>query len=130
MTPTEHCRIELKIPNDPRALGAVRGALQHTTRHLGFAPSEEEQLIALSDRLLGAAFASLPAGESISVLIQEHPNRVEIEMVRPAANAEKWVPAKTLPGIDHVEEEANNDHTRLKLVKFLPGAPETSPALN
>ena len=130
MTPTEHCRVELKIPNDPRAIGAVRGALQHTTRHLGFSPNEEEELIALSDRLLRAAFDSLSPDETISVLIREHPNRLEIELVRPAAGAEKWVPAKTLPGIDHFEEETTNGNTRLRLIKFLPSPPDASKSVN
>lgn len=120
MPPTEHCRVELKLPNDPRALGAVRGALQHTARHLGFAPNEEEQLLALSDQLLRPSLDSLPPGETISVLIQEHPNRVEIELVRPARNVRKWVPSNTLPGIDQIEEETAAGQTRLKLVKLLP----------
>ncbi len=128
MTPTEHCRVELRIPNDPRAIGAVIGALQHTTRHLGFPPNEEEALIALSDRLLRAGFDSLPASATISVLIQEHPNRLEIELVRPAAG--KWVPVKPLPGIDQIEEETTNGNTRLRLIKFLPSPPETSPTVN
>jgi hypothetical protein len=129
MTPTEHCRVELKIPNDPRAIGAVIGALQHTLRHLGFPPNEEEELIALSDRLLRAGFDSLSASATIAVLIQEHPNRIEIELVRPAA-PEKWVPVKPLPGIDQVEEETTNGHTRLRLIKFLPSPPEIPPTVN
>lgn len=128
MTPTEHCRVELKVPNDPRAFGAVRGALQHTARHLGFPPAEEEQLIALSGRLLHSAFDSLPVGQSISVLIQEFPNRVEVELLRPAAGS--WFTGKTLPGIDRIEEETADGHTRLRLVKFLPAPPESSPTSN
>ncbi|MDE3138007.1 MAG: hypothetical protein KGL59_15605 [Acidobacteriota bacterium] len=129
MTPTEHCRVELKIPNDPRAIGAVIGALQHTSRHLGFPPNEEEELIAFSDRLLRAGFDSLPANATISVLIQEHPNRIEIELVRPAA-AGKWVSVKPIPGIDQVEEETTNGNTRLRLIKFLPSPPDTSRTVN
>jgi hypothetical protein len=130
MTPSEHCRIELKIPNDPRAIGAVIGALQHTTRHLGFPPNEEEELIALSDRLLRAGFDSLPPSATISVLIQEHPNRVEIEFVRPAAGAGKWVPVKPVPGVDQVEEETTNGNIRLRLIKFLPTPPDATPTVN
>jgi hypothetical protein len=129
MTPTEHCRVELKIPNDPRAIGAVIGALQHTARHLGFPPNEEEELIALSGRLLRAGFDSLSSDATISVLIQEHANRIEIEFVRPAA-AEKWVPVTPLPGIDQIEEEITNGNTHLRLIKFLPSPPEVSPTIN
>jgi hypothetical protein len=128
MTPTEHCRVELKIPNDPRAIGAVRGALQHTARHLGFPPNDEEELIALSDRLLRAGFDSLSASATISILIQEFPDRIEIELVRPAAG--KWVPVKPLAGIDHIEEETTNGKTRLRLIKFLPSPPQVPPTVN
>lgn len=130
MTPTEHCRVELKVPNDPRALGAVRGALQHTARHLGFSPHEEEELIALTDRLIRGAFASISADQSISILIQEHPDRVELEFVRPARGTEKWIATKTLPGIDEMKEETSNGLTHLKLVKFHSATPQTPPSPN
>jgi hypothetical protein len=129
MTPTEHCRVELKLPNDPRALGAVHGALQHTARHLGLPSAEEEQLIAGIDVLLCSALASLPDEQELVLLIHEHPNRIEIEMVRPGAGPAEWDSTRQLPGIDRIERESNADSTRLRLVKLLPGG-KTTPTEN
>jgi len=130
MTPTEHCRVALKIPNDPRALGAVRGALEHTARHLGLPSRQEEDLIALTDRLLRAAFDLLMPGQTISILIQEHPDRIEIELERPARAGEQWPANRTFPGVDAFEEQTAEGRNHLKLVKLLPRATEPSPARN
>jgi anti-sigma regulatory factor (Ser/Thr protein kinase) len=130
MTPTEHCRVELKIPNDPRALGAVRGALQHTARHLGLPSSEEEELIAATDRLLRSAFASLSQSQEILVHMQEHPDRIEIEIVRPANGPNEWDNLRQLPGVDQVESKTAGGETHLKLVKRLPGTGNTPPHPN
>ncbi|HEV2387341.1 MAG TPA: hypothetical protein VGS20_08805 [Candidatus Acidoferrales bacterium] len=117
----EHCRIEIKMPNDPRAIGAVRGALEHTARHLGLSTPEEEALADAAEHLLSAALAALAAEAEITVTIQEHPNRIEIELVRPGGSAGEWAELRKLRGIDRLEEENDAGHTRLKLVKFLPG---------
>lgn len=122
MPPAEHCRVELKVPNDSRALGAVRGALQHTARHLGLPAREEEELIASSNQLLRSAFTALSNEQEVFVFIQEHPDRIEIEMVRPGGGTVEWDAAQKLPGIDQAEQETSASRTRLKLVKFLPSA--------
>lgn len=130
MTPTEHCSVELRIPNDPRALGAVRGALQHTARHLGLPSTEEEKLIASLDRLLRSAFASPSQVQEILVHIQEHPDRIEIELVRPANGSNEWDGLGQLPGVDQMESNVAGGQTRLKLLKRLPGAGEHPPHQN
>lgn len=124
MTPTEYCRTELKVPSDPRALGAVRGALQHTARHLGLASDQEDLLIAATDQLLRSALGSLGPEECFFVGIQEHADRIEIELRRPGGNAGEWAALRKLAGIDEVEQETEAGSTRLKLVKFLPGKPK------
>lgn len=130
MTATEHCRVELRIPNDPRALGAVRGALQHTARHLGLPSNEEEELIASLDRLLRSALASLSESQEILVHLQEHPDRIEIEIVRPGGGPTEWDGLRQLPGVDQLESNTVGGETRLKLVKRLPGAGDNLPRQN
>jgi hypothetical protein len=125
MTPTEYSRTELKVPNDCRAFGAVRGALEHTARHLGLSSEEEALLIAAADRLLSSAFASLDPEAQLFVGIQEHTDRIEIELRRPGGSAGEWAKFRKLAGIDEVEQETSADDTRLKLVKFLPGGVKT-----
>ncbi|HVB34395.1 MAG TPA: hypothetical protein VNJ52_08515 [Patescibacteria group bacterium] len=129
MTPTEYCRTELKIPGDSRALGAVRGAIQHTARHLGLSSDQEDLLIAVTDQLLRSALDSLGPEEALFVGIQEHADHIEIELKRPGENAGEWAALRKLAGIDEVERETGADGTRLKLVKFLPGkAPGKAPS--
>lgn len=119
MTAVEHCHIELKVPKDARAPGALRGALQHTARHLGLPAGEEEKLIAAADLLLRAAFPSLLEEQFVLVRIEQYPDRIEIELVRPGGSPAEWGAARSLPGIDRAETEAGAGETHLKLVKFL-----------
>ncbi len=119
MTAAEHCRVELKVPKDDRAPGALRGALQHSARHLGFPAGGEEKFIAAADRLLRAAFSSLPEEQVIVVRIEEYPDRIEVEMTRPGGTTPEWDAARSLPGIDRADEDASRGQTHLKLVKFL-----------
>jgi hypothetical protein len=129
MTPTEHCRVELKIPNDLRALGAVHGALQHTARHLGLPSNEEEQIIAVIDRLLRSTYSAPSKPQELAVMIQEFPDRFEIEIACSGAAPALWESTRQLPGIDKVEQEADGGQSRLKLVKRLSsGAKTPSPA--
>jgi hypothetical protein len=118
--PSEHCTVELKIPNDPRALGALRGALEHTTRHLGVPQSEGEQLVASIEGIVRGGMAAIGPEQQILVRIQEHPSRIEIEILRPGGNGTEWARLKDLPGIDRVEQEISAGETRIKLVKHLP----------
>jgi hypothetical protein len=122
MTPTEHCQTELHVPNDARAVGAVRGAIEHTSRHLGLPPEQEAALIATIEELLGEALGTLAGEEAVAVRISEHPNRIEIDLERPGAGHGEWAAARKLAGIDRVEEETGAVATRLRLVKLLPGA--------
>lgn len=122
MTPTEHCRVELKIPKDSRALGAVRGALQHTARHLGLSSNDEERLVSVTKRLLRSAITSISEKQELIVLIQEHPNRVEIVLDCPGNGPDDWNSLQKLPGIDQLERDASGRRTYLKLVKLLPSA--------
>ena len=130
MTPTEHCRVELKIPNDSRALGAVHGALQHTARHLGLPSGEEEKLITVVKRLLSSALTSISENKELVVLIQERPNRIEIVLAGPGNGPEDWNLKRPLPGIDQVEREVGSGRTYLKLVKLLPGAMGSASSAN
>ena len=125
MNPTEYSRVELKVPNDSRALGAVRGAIQHTARHLGLSSEEEELLIAAAERLLRSALESLDPEGQLFVGIQEHTDRIEIELRQPGGNQGEWASLRKLAGIDEVEQETSAGATRLKLVKFLPGSVKT-----
>jgi hypothetical protein len=120
MTPTEYTRTELKLPNDPRALGAVRGALQHTARHLGLPADEEDLLIEATIQLLRSALESLDPEEDIFVGIQEHSDRIEVELRQPRGSPGEWAALRNLAGIDEVEQRTTAGGTRLKLVKFLP----------
>lgn len=123
--PSEHCRIEIKLPNDVRALGAVRGALEHTARHLGF-PQDEEALLAASvESVLEAGMASLTEAQEILVNIHEHPGRLEIEVIRPAGRDAAWVALRNVPGVDRVEQETSAGQTRVKLLKRTPGDEHT-----
>lgn len=122
MTPTEHCQTELHVPNDARALGAVRGAIEHTSRHLGLPPEQEAALITSVEELVGEALGTLAADETVTVRISEHPNRIEIDLARPGAGHGEWAAARHLAGIDRVEQETGPVATRMKLVKLLPGA--------
>lgn len=121
MAPTEYSRIELKLPKDFRALGAVRGALQHTARHLGFPPDEEDQLLVAAEQLLHFAMESLDPDAVLHVGIQEHSDRIEIELRRPGGKQGEWAAVRKLAGIDELDQETSAGGTRLKLVKFLPG---------
>ncbi len=103
-------------------MGAVRGAIEHTSRHLGLPPEEEAALVATTEGLLKEALATLAADETVTVRIGEHPNRIEIDLERPGAGHGEWASARKLAGIDRVEEQTGAVETRLKLVKFLPGA--------
>ena len=126
MTPTEYCRTELKVPNDPRALGAVRGAIEHTARHLGLSSAEEDLLISSTDQLLRSALASLGPEADIFVGIQERVDRIEIELRRPGGNSGAWPKGGKLAGIDALEHETRSGTTRLKLVKFIAGGAKTA----
>lgn len=119
--PSEHCRIEISIPNDPRAIGAVRGALEHTARHLGFSSEDEAQLASSLEKVLLAGMAALPEDAQVHVHIQEHPGRIEIEIIRPAGRDPAWVALRTVPGVDRVEQETSAGQTRVKLLKRAPG---------
>ncbi|HVB98295.1 MAG TPA: hypothetical protein VNJ12_03040 [Candidatus Dormibacteraeota bacterium] len=121
MTPTEYCRTELNVPNDSRAVGAVRGALQHTARHLGLPSSEEDLLISSTEELLCSALDSLGPETGLFVVIQERADRIEIELRRPGGKAAAWPETKKLAGIDVVAQETGARDTSLKLVKFLQG---------
>lgn len=125
MTPTEYTRVELRVPNDSRALGAVRGALQHTARHLGLSSEDEDLLIAAADRLLRSALVSLGPEAQVFVGIQEHVDRIEIELKQPGGNPGEWAMLRKLVGFDAVEQETSAGGTRLKLLKFLPGGVRT-----
>ncbi len=119
MTPTEYCRTELKVPNDSRALGAIRGALEHTARHLGLAAAEEEILISSMEELLRSTLALQIPEAHLLVGIQERADRIEIELRWLGGNAVAWPTTGKLAGIDTVEQEPAAGATRLKLVKFL-----------
>lgn len=120
MTPTEYNRVELRLPNDSRSLGAVRGALQHAARHLGLPPDQEGLLVAATEQLLRSALESLKPEANLFVAVQEHPDRIEVELERPGGKSDAWTTRK-FPGIDAVEQETRAEATRLKLVKFLAG---------
>lgn len=121
MAAAEYSRTEVKVPNDARALGAVRGALQHTARHLGLSAKEEDQLIAAADGLLSSALKSIGAEDAMYVGIQEHADRIEVELRGSASAPGTWAAASKLAGIDEVEQETSADGTRIMLVKYLPG---------
>lgn len=121
MTPTEYSRTELKVPNDSRAIGAVRGALEHAARHLGFSAAEEGLLIAAADQLLRRALESMTPNADLFVGIQEWADRIEVEMIQPGGNAQDWAQGGSLTGIDEVEQKTGAGKAHLKLVKFLPG---------
>lgn len=125
MTPAEYSRIELRVPNDYRALGAVHGALQHTARHLGLSSDDEILLIAAADNLLRSALSALGPEAAIFVGIQERRDRIEIELKHPGGTLGEWAGVDKLAGIDEVEQEASADATRMRLVKFLPGSAKT-----
>lgn len=127
MTPTEHCRVELKIPNDLRALGAIHGALQHTARHLGLPSNEEEQIIAVIDRLLRSAFSSPSEPQELAVMIQEYPDRFEVEIACSGTEPALWESTRQLPGIDKVEQTVDGGQSRLKLVKLISGGAKMPP---
>lgn len=123
---SEYCRTEIKLPNDRRAFGAVFGAIEHTARHLSLSSTDEQQLTAAAETLLTTALATLAPEAQITVTIQEHPNRIELELIRPGAIAGEWATLRKLAGIDRFEEENDAGRTRLKLVKILP--PGAGPA--
>jgi hypothetical protein len=119
--PAEHCDVEIRIPNDLRALGAARGALEHTARHLGLPQDEGEQLADSLDHILRSGLAAMAPDEDLLVRIQEHPGHISIEIVRPGGSGAEWAALRNLPGIDQIEEETSAAGTRLKLHKRVPG---------
>jgi hypothetical protein len=123
---SEYCRTEIKLPNDRRALGAVFGAIEHTAHHLSLSPADAQQLAAAAETLLTTVMAALAPEAELTFTIQEHPNRIELELIHAGAIAGEWAILRKLAGIDRFEEETDAGHTRLKLVKILP--PGAGPA--
>ena len=124
--PTEYCRTEIKICGDSRALSAVCAAVEYCAAHLPFSPDEIQELTAATESLLTLALPSLAADEKLAVSIEQHPNRLEIELVGPGAATGEWASLRKLEGIDQMDRESGAGFTRLKIVKFVPGAANPS----
>jgi hypothetical protein len=116
----DFCRIELALPSDLRALGVLRGALEHTAKHLGFPELDRQQLIENLDRVCRAALGFLPENAELVVLIQEHPDRLEVELEGPDPSEPKIV--RDAIFADVVETDHRSGHWHWKLVKFLGDA--------
>lgn len=115
----EFCHIELALPSDLRALGVLRGALEHTTDHLGFAQRDREQFVENLDRICRTALGFLPEDAELVVHIQEHPDRLEVELEGPDPSEPKIV--REAIAADVVQTDHTSGHWHWKLVKFLTG---------
>lgn len=121
----EFCHIELELPPDMRALGALRGALEHTTAHLGFAPEDALRLSDDVTRICASAFEKLPEDQTLTVLIYEHPDRLEIEIRGPQSSCPNATPQKL--GFDLFEKQVAGGQWRWRLVKSYGAAHRRRP---
>jgi len=136
--PTEPTRVHMKLTGDPRLVGAVTGAVEHFAQGAGLDEAGQKQFMSAAEQACRETFSQLESQDSpIEVLIEHHPDRLEIMFAHAASQApaigldsflgtgDDAGPAQgvlLLALVDRVLYDCEGGKSRLRLVKYLiPG---------
>jgi anti-sigma regulatory factor (Ser/Thr protein kinase) len=115
-------RIELKLPNDPRALSAVAGAVEHMAQRAGFLTPQQKELAVATEAACQAVFRRLHEPEAtLMVIVEEYADRVEVTLEHtgdaPSADGNC---RDLLARMDRVDYRTANGLSRWTLIKYAP----------
>ncbi len=134
---SEYCRVELRLPNDPRATSAVSGAVEHLAERAGFGTAQQKQVAAAAEAACRAAFRRLGDHDStVGVTVEEFEDRIEVTVehsgdIAPAVGLEEIVSAASsregadqgvLARMDRVQYQTTGGVSRMILIKYARGA--------
>jgi hypothetical protein len=128
----------MKITGDPRLVGAVIAAIEHFAQGAGLDEAAQRQLVSAAEHACLETFGQLESKDTpVEVLIEHHPDRLEILFAHaasqaPAIGLDSFLGAAgaTGPGhgvllltlVDRVLYDCEGGKSRLRLVKYLhPG---------
>ena len=134
---SEYCRVELQLPNDPRATSAVSGAVEHLAGRAGFATAQQKEVAAAAEAACRAAFRRLGDYDStVGVTVEEFEDRIEVTVehsgeIAPAVGLEEIVSTASsregadqglLARMDRVQYQTVGGVSRMILIKYARGA--------
>ena len=125
----------MRITGDPRLVGAVAAAVEHFAQGAGLDEATQKQLMSAAEQACLETFSQLESAETpIEVLIEHHPDRLEILFAHAASQAPAigldsflGMAGETGPGqgvmllslVDRVLYDCEGGKSRLRLVKYL-----------
>jgi hypothetical protein len=114
----EYHRIEIRLPNDPRAFPALEATIECLGRRAGMSDARQRALARAVREACGAAFASRQDG-SLGIKIEGFGDRVEVRVESAGAGlrAPRGKKAGAVAGISRVEREKADGVSRLVLVQ-------------
>jgi anti-sigma regulatory factor (Ser/Thr protein kinase) len=114
----EYLRIEIRLPNDPRAFPALEATIEHLGQRAGMSDSRQRALARAVRETCRAAFAGRQDG-SLGIRIEGYDDRVEVRVesagagLRPPGGKK----AGALARISRVAQETADGVSRLVLVQ-------------
>lgn len=134
---TERSRIQIKLPNDPRLVQALAGAVEHSAARAGFVPEAAADLAFAAEAACRDTFKLLSDDHDLlAVTLDSFPDRIEVILEHhgealPTVGLDTFADPGSggdlsglalLARVDRVQYHTEGGTSRMTLVKYLPAA--------
>jgi len=145
VTTAKNNRVELRLPDDPRLLRAVSGAIEHFSRRVGLDAEGQQDLVAAAEEACRNTFKLLQEDDGLlCVAVQDFSDRIEVTLEHkgeplPSAGLETFAgfggdggEGGDLSGlalisrVDRILYDTEGEISRMTLVKYVTPASKKS----